>query len=62
MVRFQVRKRGRLWEVWVFQGRSWRLLESFHSFNWAMILATGQDPYGDLPQWKRKLKLVLEWA
>lgn len=45
-MRFQVRKRDKRWEVWVFQGRSWALYDHFFSYKWAMALVTGQSPYG----------------
>lgn len=59
-IRFQVRKNRNLWDVYVFTGRCWQFLEHFASFDWAMIMATGQDPYDRLPGWRRELRLVLE--
>lgn len=62
MPRFQVRKRNGLWEVWVLApgSRSWERLDSFSSFTWAMVLATGQFPYGSGDYLQRRL--VVSWA
>lgn len=59
MVRFQVRKRDGSWEVWGFFGRSWQLIDRLFSFDHAMIMATGQAPYREMPGWARRI--VLAW-
>lgn len=61
VTRFQVRKREGRWEVRVLAplARSWTLLDSFITFDFAMIMATGQDPYGREPRWYRKLDLAM---
>lgn len=58
-MRFQVRKRDGLWEVWLFRGKSWELYDQLTSFVFAMVLATGQHPWGDdsFP-WTRRLELL----
>lgn len=60
MVRFQVRKRDKWWEVVVLEPgkRCWEILDKFNSFDKAMILATGQTPYGDPLPWYRSMRLV----
>lgn len=60
MVRFQVRKRHDQWETWALVGRSWQLLDTFFSYELAMILATGQAPYRDTTGWARVL--TVEWV
>lgn len=59
MARFQVRKRAGYWEVWIFRGRSWELLDKFRLYYLAMTMATGQMPYG-AECWKRVMRL--EWV
>jgi hypothetical protein len=58
MTRFQVRKREGRWEVYVFRGRFWDLVDRFFSYEHAMILATGQAPYRDVPGVIRTLSLA----
>lgn len=62
MTRFQVRKREGMWEVWALLPgrRSWERLDIFSSFTWAMVLATGQRPYGGGTGLERRL--VVAWA
>lgn len=45
MERCQVRKRNGRWEVWSFTGRSWEKCCDFHAYEYAMIMATGQEPW-----------------
>lgn len=61
MFRFQVRKRGKKWELVVLapQARSWELVEGDLTYRVAMLMATGQVPYGDWPGWGRTL--ALKW-
>ena len=60
VARFQVRKRGSQWEVWVLKpgARAWELLDNQFTWAWAMMLATGQFPYGAHPGWKRVLSIA----
>lgn len=59
MARFQVRKRQGKWEVVVLApgARSWELVAASVTYRVAMLLATGQTPYGDWPGWGRTLSL-----
>lgn len=59
MARFQVRKHGSWWEVVVLApgARAWELVGQGLSYRVAMLLATGQVPYGDWPGWGRTLSL-----
>lgn len=59
MARFQVRKRGGMWELVVLApgARAWELVSSQLTYRVAMLLATGQVPYGDWPGWGRTLSL-----
>lgn len=38
-------KRDRLWELWVFNGRSWVRVAQSHSWTRMMWMATGLDCY-----------------
>ena len=60
--RFQVRKQASGWEVTVLApgARAWELVVSHTTFRVAMLLATGQVPYGDWPGWQRWL--TLRWV
>jgi hypothetical protein len=58
LVRFQVRKRSGRWEVWAFLGKFWDFLDDFPSFEQAMVLATGQTPYREMPGLIRTLRLT----
>lgn len=59
MARFQVRKRSGFWEVVVLApgARAWELVGQHLTYKVAMLLATGQVPYGDWPGWGRTLSL-----
>lgn len=59
MARFQVRKRAGLWELVVLApgARSWELVGGNLTYRVAMLLATGQVPYGEWPGWGRTLSL-----
>lgn len=61
MARFQVRKRLGRWEVSVLApgARSWVVISNENTYRVAMLLATGQAPYGDWPGWGRTL--TLKW-
>lgn len=61
MAKFQVRKRGRWWELVVLApgARAWELVEGGLTYRVAMLMATGQVPYGDWPGWGRTL--TLKW-
>lgn len=61
-VRFQVRKREGRWEVvyLAMGGRSWEIIDSFPTFFAAMVMATGQPPYGD--DWRLYRTLTVRWA
>lgn len=61
-MRFQVRKRDRRWEVVVLrpEARAWEIVESFPTFFAAMVMATGQPPYGD--DWRLYRTLTLRWG
>lgn len=59
MARFQVRKRNGGWEVCVLApgARAWEVVDWGLKYRAAMLLATGQVPYGDWPGWRRTLSL-----
>lgn len=59
MARFQVRKRKGWWEVLVLApgARAWEVIDQGLNYKVAMLLATGQVPYGDWPGWGRTLSL-----
>lgn len=59
MARFQVRKRDGRWEVVVLApgARAWELIAQPSTYRVAMLLATGQTPYGEWPGWTRTLSL-----
>lgn len=59
MARFQVRKKGKRWEVSVLApgARAWEVIDNQATYRVAMLLATGQVPYGDWPGWGRTLTL-----
>lgn len=59
MAKFQVRKRNGSWEVLVLApgARAWEVIEAMVTYRVAMLLATGQTPYGDWPGWRRTLSL-----
>ena len=61
MFRFQVRKRNGKWELCVLapQARAWEVVEDKLTYRTAMLMATGQVPYGDWPGWGRTL--TLKW-
>lgn len=57
--KFQVRKRADRWEVWQFNGLSWVKHSDYWKWTLAMQMATGQMPYGDVPNgYQRVLSLV----
>lgn len=62
MARFQVRKRAGFWEVVVLApgAKAWELVSQSTTYRVAMLLATGQTPYGDWPGWTRTL--ALKWV
>lgn len=62
MAQFQVRKRLGRWEVLVLApgARAWEVVSSSSTYRVAMLLATGQVPYGDWPGWTRTL--MLKWV
>lgn len=62
MARFQVRKRDGRWEVVVLApgARSWEIIDNFPTFWAAMVMATGQPPYGD--NWRLRRTLSLRWV
>jgi hypothetical protein len=43
--RKQIRKRDRLWELWVFDGRSWVRVSQSSSWTRMMWMATGLEEY-----------------
>lgn len=61
MARFQVRKREGKWELVVMApgARAWEVVDRGLTYRVAMLLATGQVPYGDWPGWGRTL--ALKW-
>lgn len=61
MARFQVRKRNGRWEVVVLApgSRVWVIIDSFPTFFAAMVMATGQPPYGE--NWRLVRTLTLRW-
>lgn len=57
--KFQVRKRDGRWEVWTFTGTSWERHSTYWTWTLAMMLATGQMPYGDkFGDYRRVLRLI----
>ena len=62
MARFQVRKRLGRWEVSVLApgARCWVVISEENTYRIAMLLATGQVPYGEWPGWGRTL--TLKWS
>jgi len=59
VARFQVRKRNGKWELVVMapNARAWEVVDTGLTYKVAMLLATGQVPYGDWPGWGRTLSL-----
>ena len=43
--RKQIRKRDRLWELWVFHGRSWVRVTQASSWSYVAWMATGLSEY-----------------
>ena len=64
-MRFQVRKRARLWEVWVLwpNARSWERLRQFGTWGAAMWLATNDETYarpGYRLFWEPRMEMTCE--
>ena len=57
--KFEIRKAGRVWEVWMFNGRSWIWQLTVGTWAVGMFLATGQTPYSEnIGPYERRVSLA----